>query len=136
MKVCGRVYYDKKGDIILITNEREGNVVNTAKEEDLYGIDVNINDINYLVIEYGKMLSIFSDYKSASVKNNKLVVIYNDNSSKEFSGIDTNDSVINDTNELQERLIAINEYILDDDNNVSIDDIENFILEKEMEGMM
>ena len=82
-KVCSKIYYEiSTGNVLIITAESQGDIENTTKEQDISIYpqlkDKTIDEINYIELEYGTLISTFNNVKSYSVnlETEKLEVTY------------------------------------------------------------
>ena len=79
MQKPSKVYFDKNGMVVLRTSECEGNVISTTKEQDLKHLNLqNINDIDYIEIDFGLFNKTFNNAKSyyVNVETKQLIVEY------------------------------------------------------------
>ncbi|MBA8980496.1 hypothetical protein [Clostridium saccharobutylicum] len=70
--IGAKIYYDiKTGDVLTITSEMQGNVEETTKEQDMEIYQEltgrNINDVDFIELQYGTLASIFTNAKSYKV---------------------------------------------------------------------
>lgn len=83
MNIKAKVYYDiLTGNVIIITSEMQGCVLETTKEEDMQLYEElkekNASDIDFIELEYGTLVNTFTNAKSYSVntKTKQLKVTY------------------------------------------------------------
>lgn len=132
-KVNAKVYYDNAtGDVILITSECMGEVIATTKAEDM-GIyselkDKQVNEIDFIELEFGTLASTFNNVKSYTVNVNTKqleLVHYTDSELQEIK--DQEIAVIS----LDNRIADISTYLKDQSND-TIAEFENYILQTEL----
>ena len=140
MQINSKVYYDNKtGQVITITGECEGTVLVSTKEQDMKQHlalkDKNINEIDFVELEYGTMAATFENAKwyHVDLATNQLKVDYY--TVEELGIIQSQNQ---DQEDLRVRLVDLSEYLTDQPNE-SLSSIEEFIMQKEinkvMEGM-
>jgi hypothetical protein len=127
-----RVYYKKStGEVLVITPECIGTVIETTKEDDikLYQPlkDRNIDEIDFIELEYGTLENTFNNAKSYKVnlETKQLEVIYYTN--EELTSIQVQ---YQETQDVNLRVSDIASYLSSSDS-TTIADIENSILEIE-----
>lgn len=83
MQVKSKIYYEiATGNVLLVTSEMEGSVIETTKEQDiqyysqLQGKDAN--EIDFIELEYGTLVTTFTNAKSyiVNLTSKKLEVTY------------------------------------------------------------
>ena len=141
MKQIGaKVYYEiATGNVLIITSECQGSVIETTKEQDmeiyseLKGKDEN--EVDFIELEFGILGSIFNNTKSycVDIKNKKLKVDYYSNEQLQ----DIKDKY-QESQSLNNRVYDISDYLYQQSKD-TISDFENYILQTElnktMEGM-
>ena len=141
MQINSKVYYDNKtGQVIVITGECEGTVVASTKKQDMKKHlalkDKNINEIDFIELEYGTMAATFQNAKGYHVdlETNQLKVDYY--TVEELENIKSQNQ---DQEDLMVRIADLSEYLIDQPNE-SLLSIEEYIIQKEinkvMEGMI
>ncbi|AGX43268.1 hypothetical protein [Clostridium saccharobutylicum] len=138
--IGAKIYYDiKTGDVLTITSEMQGNVEETTKEQDMEIYQEltgrNINDVDFIELQYGTLASIFTNAKSYKVnlETKKLEIEYLtqeeiDKRNTEYAKQAKNEQALNDS------ISNISEYLNQNSNNIS--DIENYILQKEQNKIL
>lgn len=63
MEIQAKIYFDNNGEVLRVIGERRGDVLKTTKEEDLQGVDVDVNDIDCIELEYGTFQETFKNAK-------------------------------------------------------------------------
>jgi hypothetical protein len=131
-QICAKIYYSViNGEVLCTTSEMEGSVESTTKEQDMaiYSQlkDKNIDEVEYLELEYGTLGQIFKNAKSftVNINNKQLEVIYYTN--EELTSMQVQYQEVQDLNS---RVSDISTYLLSSDS-TTIADIENSILEIE-----
>ena len=83
MDIKAKVYYEKSTGIVLtITPELHGSVKENTKDEDFKFYptlkDININEVDYIELEYGTLETILNNIKSykVNIENNQLECVY------------------------------------------------------------
>lgn len=132
-QICSKVYYlIATGEILLVTEERQGDVIETTKEQDIQVYSSlngkSVDDIDFIELEYGTLSSTFtSNVKSYSVDvaNKKLnIVKYTQEELNDIQQQDEEDKSLNN------RVSDISTYLNNSDE-TTILNIENSILEIE-----
>lgn len=108
MVVNSKVYFNKlTGEVIRVTGEMMGCVLETTIEDDLNGIDYDVNVIDILEIPYGKFVETFHNSKSYHVDVNSKTLIIEYFTEKEIEEMNkyTDESCNESVEEINERLI-------------------------------
>lgn len=108
MVVNSKVYFNKlTGEVIRVTGEMMGCVLKTTIEDDLKGIDYDVNVINILEIPYGKFVETFHNSKSYHVDVNSKTLIVEYFTEKEIEEMNkyTDEPYNESLEEINERLI-------------------------------
>lgn len=68
-QICAKIYYlVSTGEVLLITPEMQGTVIETTKEQDMEVYsqlnDKNISDVDYIELPYGTLATTFDNSKS------------------------------------------------------------------------
>lgn len=131
-QIQARIYFDKiTGEVLTITSEIQGCVEETTREQDMKIYtqlkDKNINEVDFIELEYGTLSDTFSNSKSYSVNldTKKLEVIYY--TQEELNIIQQQNQEVQDLNS---RVSDITQY-LSSSNETTIVEVENSILEIE-----
>ena len=130
-KVKAKIYYlIATGEVLIITSECQGCVVETTKENDM-GIylqlkDKNIDEIDFIELPYGTLIGTFTNVKSCSVnvETKTLERVYCTQ-----EDIDAQKSEQQAQEALNSSVSTISDYMNID--TTSIADIENYILQRE-----
>ena len=136
MQISSKVYYEKAtGTVLVITSEVQGNIENPTHEDmQVYEQlrDKNINDIDFIELEFGTLGTIFNNSKNYHVdlETNKLNINY-------YTDEELNNIKIQyqNTQELNNRVGSISEY-LSEQPNETITDVENYIVQNELNKVM
>ena len=136
-KIPSKVYYLKlNGEVLTITTEIQGGVEPTTKEQDfkIYKElqEHNINDIDFIELEFGTLAETFNNIKSYSIdiKNKTLNLVHFTTQELQEMQNKQNESV-----ELNNRISDISSYLLDQQSE-SISVIEDFIIQTELNKVM
>lgn len=136
-QVPSKVYYKiSTGDVIIITTECQGDIDTTTKEQDMKSYsaleNININDVDFLTIPYGKLSSTFENVKSylINVETKELELDYYNDEELECM---KNEEIQADL--LGYRISDISQY-LSEQPSESISTIENFIIQTELNKVM
>ena len=131
-QVKAKVYYlIETGEVLVVTSEMQGSVIETTKEQDMEFYpqlqNRTLDEIDYIELEYGTLASTFNNVSSYCVNLNtkELDIVY-----KTQEDIDEENLSIKYEQELQTRISTITSYINQDTS--SIDDIENAIIQYEL----
>ena len=132
-----RIYYlISTGAILVITSECQGCVEKTTKEQDMAIYeqlkDKTVDEIDFIELEYGTLASTFNNVKSYSInlETKTLDVVYL--MQEELQVTQTQEQEIQDLNS---RISDISTY-LTEQNNQSISDIEDYILQSEQNKIL
>lgn len=135
-----KVYYDvKTGDILTITSEMQGTVNETTKEEDMKIYqelkNKNIDDVDYIELEYGTLSTTFTNSKSYKVnlETRKLDITYFTQEEIDKMKADYESNIQNEQ-ALNDNISTISEYLTQ--NSANIADIEDYILQKEQNKIL
>jgi rRNA processing protein Gar1 len=139
-QIPAKIYYDiKTGDILTITSEMQGSVIETTKEQDIKTYeqlkDKNVDELGYIELEYGTVESAFANVKSCKVnlELKKIDFIYY--TQEEIDEIKTKkEQQIKKTEALNSSISNISEYLKLDSTN--IDSIENYIIQNEQNKIL
>lgn len=139
-QIAAKIYYLKStGKVLVITSECQGSVEPTTKEQDMELYEqlkvYNIDEVEYIELEYGTLADTFKNIKSYSVdvENKKFMPIYY--TSEELNTMEQDFlKQQQEVQALQDRISLISEYALMDAN--SIDHLENAIIEYETNKIM
>lgn len=130
-QIKAKVYYlIYTGEVLTITSEMQGCVEQTTKEQDMTMYlqlkDKNIDDIDFIELEYGTLSTTFNNVKTYSInlETKTLEVIYY---TQEELDVQTLEQLSRQT--ISDRINTISTYINLD--NTSIEDLENYILQRE-----
>ena len=134
IQVQSKVYYEvATGNILVTTCECEGHVIQRSKEEDikvypeLQGKESDA--VDYIEIEYGTSSKIKS--YSVNLKTKALDIVYF--TEEEILAMQQPiQPTVSDEQILQDRIANVSEYL--ESNNLSISDIEDYILQKELKA--
>lgn len=140
-QVGTKIYYSiASGKVLQVTSEMQGCVEPTTKEQDVLTYSTlqnnNIDEIDYIQLEYGTLATTFNNAKSYKVnlETKKLEVDYYTKEELEVIGQQSQEAQA-----LNSRISDISTYLLNSDE-TTISDIENSLLEIEknkiLEGMM
>lgn len=131
-QISAKVYYEViTGKILVITSEMQGLIETTTKEEDMKTYEQlkshNIDEVDYIELEYGTLASTFNNAKSYSVnlETKQLEVTYY--IPEELNSMQQQNQV---AQELNSRISDISTY-LSNSSETTIADVENSILEIE-----
>ena len=140
MEIKSKVYYEiTTGNVIHITPEFIGFVERT-KDQDMSTYvalkDKNINDVDFIELEYGTLLSIFNNLKSFHINLELKSLEYEYYTAEELQAMQSQDQ---ESQILNNRISDISDYLQQQSDNV-ITDFEDYILQKELnktlEGMI
>jgi hypothetical protein len=130
-KINSKIYYEKtNGNVLIITSECQGCVEPTTKEEDIEIYDQlknkNIDDVDYIELEYGTLSKTFSNSKEykINIDTKKLEITYYTQQEEN----EINRKNIEEQNIL-DRINIISQYSNLD--KTSIADLEYYILQRE-----
>jgi hypothetical protein len=131
-QVQAKVYYlVDTGEVILITSEKQGNVENTTKDEDINLfpalLDIDKNDFDVIEIEYGTLENTFNNAKSYKVNLETKLLDISYYTQEDLNAIQQQNQ---ETQALDSRVSDILTYLSNLDSS-TIDNIENSILEIE-----
>lgn len=138
MKQIGaKVYYEiATGNVLITTSECRGSVVETTKEQDMEIYpqlkDKNINEVDFIELEYGTLASTFTNLKSYNVdiKNKQLKVdYYTHDELKIFKEQE------NQMQSFNNRVLDISDY-LKEQQSESISIFEDLIIQTELNKVM
>lgn len=131
-KIATKIYYlIATGKVLTITSECQGSIEFTTKEQDMEIYEQlkvhNIDEVDFIELEYGTLVETFNNAKSYSVnlKSKQLEVIYYTN--EELTSMQVQ---YQETQDLNSRVSDIASYLSSSDS-TTIADIENSILEIE-----
>jgi hypothetical protein len=131
-QICSKIYYlIITGEILVITQEAQGFIANTTKEEDIQSYtqlqSIDENNIDYIGLKYGALESTFCNAKSYRINldTKKLEVVYY--TQDELNTIQQQNQ---ETQALGDRVSDISNYLSNSDE-TTISNIENSILEIE-----
>ena len=140
MEIGAKISYEKNsGNVILITSEMCGSCEERSKELDMdfYSQlkDYNIDDVDFIQLEYGTMAKTFENLKSYSIntETKKLECIYFTKEEIEEMQNYT-EQYVQDQQIIVDRNFGISEYLIENPN--SIADVENYILQNEINKIM
>ncbi|MCI1478129.1 MAG: hypothetical protein LKH93_06960 [Clostridium beijerinckii] len=130
-EINAKIYYEKaNGNILIITSECQGYVESTTKEQDMQIYDQlknkNIDDVDFIELEYGTLSNTFSNVKSYKVNldTKQLEVTYY--TQEELHAMQQQ---ARQNEDLNSRVFDISTYL---NNNVTtIADVEDLILQSE-----
>lgn len=128
-KIKAKIYYEKaSGNVIYVTSEMLCNMATTTKEQDIKTypelLNKNIDEIEFIELEYGTLVTTFKNVKSYSIVNKKLNLVYY--TQEELDEIQQEQEV---KQAILDRITNISDYASLDNN--SIDILENAIIEYE-----
>lgn len=135
-QIGAKIYYlISTGEGLTITSEMQGNVEETTKEQDMQSHeqlkDKNIDEVDYIELEYGTLAQTFANIKSYSV----------DVDTRTFKGIYYTQEELNLIKSKQEsqknifdRINMISEYVNLDNNSIS--ELENTIINYEQNKIL
>ena len=132
LQVNSKVYYETlSGNVLVITEERQGEVLETTKEQDMEVYPQlegkNSDDINYIELDYGTLVPVLTNAKSFKVnlETKKLEIVYF--TQEELKAIQQQNQ---EAQNLNSRVSDVSAY-LSNSNEAIISNIENSILEIE-----
>lgn len=130
-QVKSKIYYDIiSGEILTITSECEGCVEPTTKEQDIeiyYQLkNKNIEEIDYIELEYGTLAITFSNAKSYNVNLETKQLEVNYYTQEELDQIQQQNEK---NSELNSRVSDVSTYL--SNNATTIDDVEDLIIQSE-----
>ena len=135
-EIKAKIYYEiLNGNILTITSECEGTVEETTKEQDMEIYPQlkgkNIDDVAFIELSYGTLISTFTNVKSSSVnlETKTLDTVYYTQAELDAQ---TQEQLAEKT--ISDRISTISEYATLDNN--SIADLENAIIEYETNLIM
>lgn len=139
-QIKSKVYYEiLTGNILAITPESQGSVEETTKEMDMTIYPElqrkNINDVDFIELEYGAMATTFNNLKSIKINLESKALECAYYSTEELQAIQTQDQTSQDPST---RIADISNYLLDQSDMIS--NIEDLIIQTELnkitEGMI
>jgi len=136
-QVKAKVYYEvETGTILLITSEGQGWIAETTKEEDIKIYpelkDKDINNIDFIELEFGALETIFNNFKAYHVNIEKKELIVEYYTPEELQVIKNQNQEIQILNN---RVNDISEY-LNQQSAQTVVDFENYILQNELNKIM
>jgi len=131
IQIKAKVYYlISTGEVLVVTSEMQCSMEARTKEQDLETYnelkDKNINDIDYIELEFGTFNNTFNKAKSYSInlETKQLEVIYYTQEE-----LNTMQQQNQQAQELNARVSDISQYL--NSNTITISDVENIILQSE-----
>lgn len=131
-QVKSKAYYDiETGNVLIITGEYQGDVINTTKEQDMQIYaqlkDKSIDELDYIELEYGALTNIVNGAKEYKVNldNKQLEVTYY--TEEELNIIQKQNKELQD---LDSRISDISIYLSNSDK-ITVTNIEDSILQIE-----
>lgn len=141
-QIKSKVYYlITTGEVLTVTSEMQGCVEETTKEQDMEVYpqlkDKNIDEVNFIELEYGTLVTTFNNAKTykVSLETKQLEVIYY--TQEEIESMQNENQ---ETQDLNSRVSDISQYL--SGNQTTIADVEDLIIQTEQnkilnsEGMM
>jgi len=131
-QIKAKVYYlISTGEVLIVVSEMQGDIEESTKEQDIEIYpqlkSININEVDYIELDYGTLSNVFNNSKSykVNIETKKLEVIYY--TQEELNAMQQQSQKNEDLNA---RINDITEYLSNSDE-TTIADLENSILQKE-----
>lgn len=136
-QVKAKVYYEiATGNVLIVTSESQGSVIETTKEHDM-GIYPelkykNIDEVDFIELEYGALTSTFANLKSYSVniKTKQLELNHYTLEELEYMKIKYQEDEI-----LNNRINDISNYLLEQQGE-SLRNFEDLVIQAELNKIM
>lgn len=136
-KIKSRIYYEKlNGNVLVVTAEKDGGVIETTKEEDMTTYhklkDKNINDIDYIELEYGTLAGTFINVKSYRVNVDTKILELTYFTQAELDSMNQADQ---EQEIISNRTGSISEYLQSNYDEETLTQIEDLIIQQEFDKL-